>query len=128
MSAAPDTSPDPNLTEAVDHPTMYALVNYIAREVSELHKKVHDFDGKLSIHMEQESETLVNTVNELVAQAFPEGDADGHRRHHEAVIAAAENRALLYRQLQVKLAEWGLIGFVGWMIIKGWKAFLLGPG
>ena len=70
---------------------------------------------------------LTDGLASIRTEAFPEGDADGHRRHHEAVIKAAEDRAMFWRGLRVELAKYGLIGFAGWAVYALWNAFLQGP-
>jgi len=60
-------------------------------------------------------------------EAFPEGDADGHRRHHEAVIKAAEDKAKFWETMRTELSKYGLIGFAGWAVYALWQAALQGP-
>lgn len=50
----------------------------------------------------------------LMKDAFPDGDAAGHRKHHEAAIKAAESRAAFWGKLYFELAKYGLIGFAVW--------------
>lgn len=66
-------------------------------------------------------------LKDSIADAFPEADPVGHRRHHEAVIKAAEERAEFWKTMRVKLASWGLIGFSAWAFYALWQAFLQGP-
>jgi hypothetical protein len=84
--------------------------------VQQIHDNVTALDSKLTDGMK--------TLRE---DAFPEGDADGHRRHHEAVIKEAEDRAKFWQTMRIKLAEWGLIGFAAWAIYSLWQSFLQGP-
>lgn len=63
----------------------------------------------------------------VVTSAFPEGDADGHRRHHEAVIKAAEERADFWKTMRKELGKYGLVGFTGWAAYALWQSFLQGP-
>ncbi|CAN7645491.1 hypothetical protein [Paraburkholderia terricola] len=60
-------------------------------------------------------------VDEL-RRAFPDGDWDGHRRYHEAVIKRMEARAQFYRDLSghlIKGGAWALIVFLAW---ASWQA------
>ncbi|MHB9838519.1 hypothetical protein Q8F57_027195 [Paraburkholderia terrae] len=41
-------------------------------------------------------------------KAFPEGDCEGHRRYHEAVIRKMEDRAEFWKSLRNELASKGL--------------------
>jgi hypothetical protein len=62
-----------------------------------------------------------------MADAFPEADPVGHRKHHEAVIKAAEDRAAFWAKMRFELTRWGLIGFVAWAGTQLWQAALQGP-
>jgi len=59
--------------------------------------------------------------------AFPADDPVGHRAYHDEVIATARARKEFYQKLLFELAKWGLLGFVGWMFVSGWRDFLSGP-
>ena len=59
--------------------------------------------------------------------AFPADDPVGHRAYHDEVIATARARKEFYQKLLFELAKWGLLGFVGWMFVSGWRDFLRGP-
>ncbi|MGB4817556.1 MAG: hypothetical protein WBP33_00455, partial [Saprospiraceae bacterium] len=59
--------------------------------------------------------------------AFPRGDPDAHRLHHELAIRKAEASASFWQTLATELAKYGLIGFIGWAGYALWKAFLAGP-
>mgnify|MGYP001433911112 FL=1 len=59
--------------------------------------------------------------------AFPADDPVGHRAYHDDVIATARARKAFYQKLLFELAKWGLLGFVGWMFVSGWRDFLRGP-
>jgi hypothetical protein len=64
---------------------------------------------------------LLRGVDDL-RRAFPDGDWDGHRRYHEAVIRRMEARAQFYRDLSghlIKGGAWALIVFLAW---ASWQA------
>lgn len=65
-------------------------------------------------------------VQEL-RHAFPADDPAGHRAYHDEVIAIARARKEFWQKLLFELAKWGLLGFVGWMVVAGWRDFLRGP-
>lgn len=54
--------------------------------------------------------------------AFPNGDAESHRRYHESIIEWRELRNSLVRAALEKMASAGAIGAVGWMIYALWQA------
>jgi hypothetical protein len=102
-------------------------VGAILQLITDMHSDVKELDKRLLQHMDDETKTLAKEVAELMGKAFPEGDPDGHRRHHELVIAKAEKQAAFWDRMLFELCRWGLIGFVGWAVIAVWKAFLQGP-
>lgn len=55
-------------------------------------------------------------IADLLREAFPEGDHEAHRRYHESLIRAAEDRAAFWKKMRDELAKWGLIGFTGWAL------------
>jgi hypothetical protein len=54
------------------------------------------------------------------AAGFPGDDPDGHRKYHETLIERNKAYTDLGRKLLFELAKWGLIGFLGWMLVAGW--------
>lgn len=61
--------------------------------------------------------------SEALVKGFPDGDADGHRRAHEAWIDEKKHKAQFYRDLRKELAKWGLITFTALIIGWIWMAF-----
>lgn len=91
--------------------------------VQQIHENVSSLREELTEGLAAQTQDLQNVLQ----QAFPEGDADGHRRHHEAVIKAAEERARFWATMRTELAKWGLFGFLGWAAVSLWQTFLQGP-
>lgn len=81
----------------------------------------------LDKHQETETDELAKEVAKLMEKAFPKGDAEAHRRYHEAEIAKIEASAAFWRKMREELTKWGLIGFIGWLIVMTWQGFLQGP-
>jgi hypothetical protein len=63
----------------------------------------------------------------ILTHAFPDGDPDGHRRAHEAWVLKAESQAKVWEDLKLSVIKWGVIGFLGFLAVAGWKLFLQGP-
>lgn len=97
----------------------------------ELLRQVHEsnlaLDSKLTQHMRDGGSELAAAITKLVNDSFPEGDPAGHRRYHEMSIKKAEAQAAFWEKLRVELAKWGLIGFIGWVLLHMWQAFVQGP-
>lgn len=75
-----------------------------------------------------ENTNHLERLEEMIKEGFPDGDAEAHRKYHEALIRKAEERTRFYAELRVKLAEkgiWAVIVFVGaalyWYIKEGPK-------
>ena len=110
-----------------DNSAILVLVQQISTNVGNLEVKVDKFDTRLSQHMHDETLELAEAIVKLMLRAFPEGDPDGHKRHHEAVIKAAEEKAEFWKSMRKKVTEWGLVGVLGWAAFALWAAFLKGP-
>ena len=95
--------------------------------VKEILANQHKMDAKLEQHMSDEMRDIAAEVAKLIAAAFPAGDPDGHRKHHEIVIKQAEKRAAFWAKMLEELTKWGLVGFAGWAVYALWEAFLKGP-
>lgn len=61
---------------------------------------------------------------EKLLSAFPGGDAEAHRRYHQAYIERMELRNRLIREALVAMAKAGAVGGVGWLLYAIWQAFL----
>jgi hypothetical protein len=97
----------------------------------ELVKQVHDsqkaLDVKLTAHMMNETGELAEAITKLMSEAFPAGDPDGHRRHHELVIQQAEERAKFWQEMRVAAAKWAGLAVLSFLVIAAWQQFLKGP-
>lgn len=61
--------------------------------------------------LEKDLKVVIDRVDDL-AKGFPDGDPEGHRRAHEALIKRAEERAALYRALREELVKRGVLAFI----------------
>ena len=95
--------------------------------VQQMHADVQTFGAQLQDQRRDEALALAEAVASLMIKSFPEGDADGHRKAHEAQIAAVEARAEFWKKMLFEVTKYGVIGVVGWLAIKLWTAFLAGP-
>lgn len=83
--------------------------------------------GQLNASIAQHRKDQQADLETVMIRAFPDGDPEGHRRHHEAVVRAAEARAEFWAKMRFALSQWGLLGFLGWAAYQLWLAFLQGP-
>lgn len=106
---------------------LLALLQTVHDDVKKLQQNHVDLDHKLTQHMTEETMELAAEITKLMADAFPEGDPKGHRKHHEAVIAKAEARAAFWKKILEELSKYGLLGFFGWLVTLAWSGFIQGP-
>ena len=95
--------------------------------VQKVHESQKELDRKLTKHMTEETDELAKAITTLMAEAFPEGDPDGHRRHHELVIQQAEERAKFWHEMRLAVAKWAGLGVLSFLVIAAWNKFLQGP-
>lgn len=99
--------------------------------ITEIHRDVKQIDSRLSAHIQDEVLAFESVLTRIAQQAFPHGDADGHRRRHEADLQKLEARAEFWKKMSYQLTEKGLLAFLAWLIyVVGkavWFALLVGP-
>lgn len=84
--------------------------------VKAIQEDVHEMKDTLNTHIETEPGDWAARVQDLMERSFPQGDAEGHRRFHEASIKSAESRAEFWGKMLQELTKWGLIGFTFWAL------------
>lgn len=115
----------PPITERRRNPTNdHAIMLDIVKQTRD---DVHDLKQKLTEHIQMEEDMTATLIKNLSVQSFPDGNPDLHRMYHEAVIKREEEKALFWKKMLFELVKWGLLGFLGWMVVEAWIAFLRGP-
>lgn len=66
-------------------------------------------------------------IHKLFKAAFPDGDAEMHRRAHEAWIRKTEKEEEFWLDVKKKAVAAALIGVGAWIMVALWVAFLQGP-
>lgn len=105
---------------------LLALVQTVHDDVKAMHTNITALDLRLTKHMTEETMELAREISKSMADAFPEGDPAGHRKHHEAVIAKAEARAKFWQKMLYEITKYGLFGFISWLAVTAWSGFLQG--
>ena len=103
------------------------LMKELTEKIDSLRVQVTNLDRSVTYYRATQEESIEKAINKALHKAFPEGDPEGHRRHHEAVIKAAEDRAVMWKKARNNVAEWGAVGLVAWIIQLVWTGVLVGP-
>lgn len=90
-------------------------------------EEVRSHQIEMKTKLESVPSDIAQALATLMKDAFPEGDPDGHRKHHEAVIKAAEEKAEFWKKMRIEVAKWGIIGALGWLLVLAWNGLLQGP-
>jgi hypothetical protein len=110
-----------------------------SHELGTLYQLLHDIGGKVDTlidNNEKHEETRTLLLNHMsgedavIAQfksAFPAGDPKGHCEWHLAEIERIRSRKEFWQKMTFELAKWGLIGFLGWVVLQLWHGALQGP-
>lgn len=99
--------PHPPADSRTNDAIMIELIKTIQDDVKEI-------QSTLSTHLNTEPQQWATLLESMMIKAFPEGDADGHRLYHLAVIKAAEDKAQFWEDMRKSTAKWGLAGFGVW--------------
>ena len=101
----------------------------IVEHLIKLAEQVREVKNELSQAREELHRRAEGTEKQIVElrHAFPADDPAGHRAYHDEVIAIARARKEFWQKLLFELAKWGLLGFVAWLVLAGWRDFLKGP-
>jgi hypothetical protein len=95
--------------------------------VKQIHESQKELDKKLTAHMTNETTELAEAITRLMSEAFPAGDPEGHRHHHELVIKRAEESAKFWGEMRIAAGKWIGLGVLGFLVTAAWQTFLKGP-
>ena len=82
---------------------------------------------KSTMGLLQANNTTVNEIHKMFVKAFPDGDADAHRKAHEHWIEKDKADKEFWLKLKLEVVKWGVVAMVGWAGIALWTAFIQGP-
>ena len=75
-------------------------------------------DEKVTAHMQHTRDAMGEMMDDVVSRGFPDGDAEGHRRYHEAFIKSEEDKARFWHEMRIAAAKWLGLGLLG--LVAGW--------
>ncbi len=94
-----------------DYSLILKLLQEVRDEQQYIITQLGNHDRQLTSHVEQSSNRHLE-----ILKAFPNGDTDGHRRYHEAVIEWSELRNRMVREALLKCAGAGAVAGAGYLI------------
>lgn len=76
----------------------------------------------------EKQNVLIRDIKEAFTKAFPEGDAESHRRAHEAWLDKDRADKEFWIKLKQNTINWVVIAILSWVGLVLWGAFVQGPG
>ena len=76
----------------------------------------------------EKQNVLTRDIKEAFTKAFPEGDAEAHRRAHEAWLDKDKADKEFWIKLKQNTINWAVIAILSWVGLVLWGAFVQGPG
>ena len=106
---------------------LVVLINSLSEQLRELRAEMAELKKTGAFSHTINDDALAKAIKHAMEVGFPDGDAELHRRAHEAQIKAAEDRSKMYITLRTEVAKYGLLGLIGWLFVMAWQGFLQGP-
>lgn len=76
----------------------------------------------------EKQNVLIRDIKEAFTKAFPEGDAESHRRAHEEWLDKDKADKEFWIKLKQNTINWVVIAILSWVGLVLWGAFVQGPG
>jgi hypothetical protein len=104
---------------------LLVLVQTIQRDLQEMKQDLRD-------HIQTEPQDWANLMEDTLGKAFPAGadgrpDLNGHRSAHQEMIDGLRARREFWQKMVFGITQYGLLGFLGWLLYHAWIAFVNGP-
>lgn len=101
-------------------------ITLIGRELKGVSDKIDDMHNDYISALTKQNVTI-EEIHKLFKAAFPEADAEGHRRAHESWIAKEKQDKEFWLKLKQNTINWIVIAVLSWVGVILWAAFLQGP-
>ena len=101
------------------------LIEELTKQVHEMREENKRSQAACELERVQREKDRDNIIARLLAESFPAGDHEAHRKYHERLIKADEEKIAFWKKMREELTKWGLIGFCGWFIVFAGHAFWL---
>ena len=105
---------------------MQAQFHEMKREMETHASKVERLsESTLSVIEKQNA--LIKEMKDAFVKAFPEGDAESHRRAHEDWIQKDKSDREMWTKLKQNTINWVVVAALSWIGLVLWGAFVQGP-
>lgn len=108
-------SQDPKMWQHAGPEVIISLLQELREGQTNLANEMRNMSNQLNEHVATDERILKD-----IYKSFPEGDIEGHRRYHEAVIENMQVRAELVRACLKAVASAGLITGIGFTVKALW--------
>lgn len=90
---------------------------------------VRRFDAmqQSSLSLLQTNNQTVREIHQMFKTAFPGGDAENHRRAHEAWMEKDKAEREFWLHLKKQVVGWGMTAAIAWAAMLLWAGFIKGP-
>ena len=90
---------------------------------------VRRFDAmqQSSLSLLQANNQTTQEIHKMFKTAFPNGDADSHRRAHEAWMEKDKAEREFWLHLKKQVVGWGATAAIAWAAMLLWAVFIKGP-
>ena len=118
-----------------DEKEVFTEIKDLIKEKDESSKQRHnELSGRFDA-MQQSTASLLfennrttSEIHKLFKAAFPEGDAESHRKAHESWIAKDKAEKEFWLKIKTDAIKTVVVGVMVWAGMALWAAFLKGPG
>ena len=98
------------------------------KEELDLHANRVEKLSESTLTVIEKQNLLIREIKEAFTKAFPEGDAESHRRAHEAWLDKDRADKEFWIKLKQNTINWVVIAILSWVGLVFWSAFIQGPG
>ena len=105
---------------------MQAQFHEMKREMESHASKVERL-SESTLSVIEKQNVLIRQLKDAFTKAFPEGDAESHRRAHEVWMEKDKAEREMWIKLKQNTINWVVIAVLSWAGFALWAAFLQGP-
>ena len=98
------------------------------KEELDLHANRVEKLSESTLTVIEKQNLLIREIKDAFTKAFPEGDAESHRKAHEAWIEKDKADREFWLKLKQNTINWIVIAILSWVGLVVWGAFVHGPG